>query len=415
MNEYKKLFSNFSSLYLLKIGNIIVPIIIFPYLVRVIGVEKFGLISFSQFFASFFMIFVSFGFELSIVKLISGKSENTKKISKIFSITIFMQFILLIICLLIYVLVIFSFDKFKGSEAFYIMTFLYVAAQALMPVWFFLAMQEMKFITIINLIAKFLTLLLIILLIKEEKDYEIYPIIMFFSYFIMLPISFTLIAKKFHIVFNFPSFELCKLYFTYCFQFFLSRISLKIYEISGLLLVGFLFDDRITGHYAIADKLRNAINSLYSPLSQAIYPYMIKSKNINFYKKFFRIIISLTILGCIILFFYTEYILAILFGTNAVTQETLYLVRIFSIIILFDVPSIFLGYPLLGAFGYYKYVNYSLVYTCLLYLILVSMLYLLNIISIYSLAYCYLATIIFEMSIRLFGTIKHKIWYYDNF
>ena len=62
IQKYKILIENFVSLYLLKIANILIPLVTLPYLVRVLGVENFGLISFAQVFAGFFVVFVDFGF-----------------------------------------------------------------------------------------------------------------------------------------------------------------------------------------------------------------------------------------------------------------------------------------------------------------------------------------------------------------
>ena len=63
--EKKVVAQNFLSLVLLQGANYILPLLILPYLVRVLGAEKFGLVMFAQSFAIFLTVFVDFGFNIS--------------------------------------------------------------------------------------------------------------------------------------------------------------------------------------------------------------------------------------------------------------------------------------------------------------------------------------------------------------
>lgn len=194
----------------------------------------------------------------------------------------------------------------------------------------------------------------------------------------------------------------------YSSHFFVSRIAVRMYEGGGLFVVGLIAPDTVVGYYAIADKLRGAITSLYSPISQTLYPYIARDKNVRLYKKLFGAIMLLNIIGLSILFVYAQDILELIFGNASPT--TVVLVRIFVFVMLMDVPSILLGYPLLGAFGYTHYVNYSLVITAILYLAGLGVLYFVGIASVKTIALLYVFTISIELALRIFGVIKYRLW-----
>jgi len=70
---------NIISLYLLQISYYVLPLITVPYLVRVLGPEKFGLVAFGQSLVAFFALFVNYGFDLTATREISIKRRDDKE------------------------------------------------------------------------------------------------------------------------------------------------------------------------------------------------------------------------------------------------------------------------------------------------------------------------------------------------
>ena len=205
--NYKQLIENFISLYLLKIANIIIPLITLPYLVRVLGVDGYGVISFAQVFAGFFVMFVDFGFNLSMAREISVYSDDTTKVSKIVSTVFIIKAILLILGFFVYYLLISYFDKFVKYELLHLYMYGIVIGQGLFPYWYFQGMQKMRYITILNLIVKLTFLILILSLIKTPDDYLRYPVLLTFGYIGILPFAYYFAKKEFKFKFFLPSYR----------------------------------------------------------------------------------------------------------------------------------------------------------------------------------------------------------------
>ena len=70
-SKEKLLAKNTLMLYIMQISSYIFPLISFPYLTRVLGAEKYGIVVFANSIMSYFTLFIEFGFLLSGTKICS--------------------------------------------------------------------------------------------------------------------------------------------------------------------------------------------------------------------------------------------------------------------------------------------------------------------------------------------------------
>ena len=128
--ELKTILNNFFSLTLLKALTYLLPLITFPYLIRVLGVDKFGLVMFAQATMYYFEILVDFGFNLSATREVALNAKNKSKLNEIISSVFSIKLVLLIISGLLLLLILSVFDRFSDESLIYYYSFLKVIAFA---------------------------------------------------------------------------------------------------------------------------------------------------------------------------------------------------------------------------------------------------------------------------------------------
>ena len=81
--------------------NYVPSLVVLPYLIVVLGAEKFGHVGFSLAVCQFLMIVVDFGFNLSVSKRIALARDDSKELDRIFSAAFFCRIGLLLSCFVI--------------------------------------------------------------------------------------------------------------------------------------------------------------------------------------------------------------------------------------------------------------------------------------------------------------------------
>ena len=357
--EIKRLLVNFFSLAVIRGSTMILPLITLPYLVRVLGAENFGLLSFSLAIIMYFNIFVSFGFELSATREISIYRDNMEKVSEIFSSVMIIKSIFLLLSLFLLSIVVMVFDSVKLNATLYFVTFGVVVGNALFPVWFFQGMEKMKYITYFTISAKIFYTLFIFVLVHEKSDYIYVPLLNSIGLIVSGIVSIWIILKYHPVYFFFPSVTTIIHHVKDSSQFFLSRVANQGSKYYATMIIGLYFGNTIVGYYSMIQKLLQAFGSLGGIVAQTIYPYMSKTKNIVMYKKIFMIVVSISIIIWISILYLHNLIIDLVFHLQNEMMSNMFLIMFSGAI--FGIISALIGYPLLAAMGYTKYANNSLI------------------------------------------------------
>jgi PST family polysaccharide transporter len=328
--DKRRLFSNFISLSVLQGANYILPFITLPYLVRVLGPEKYGLIAFAQAFIQYFNILTDYGFNLSATREISIHREDKEKVSEIFSSVMIIKFVFLILSFLIMSIIVFSFEKFRKDWGIYFLTFGMVIGQVLFPVWFFQGMERMKYITFLNITAKLIFTVSIFIFIHKASDYIYVPLLNSLGFIVAGIMALWIVFRDFEVDFRFPSLEALKHQLKEGWYIFISQVSVSLFNNTNIVILGLFTNNTAVGYYSIAEKLMRALAMLQTPITNAIFPhisYLIKRDKMSAMLKLKKIMkVSIPIYSALLLFIiiYSDHILPFLFGKEAMNSVIIF-------------------------------------------------------------------------------------------
>ena len=312
--------------------TLIVPLVTYPYLIKVLGSEKYGLIMWAWSIVNFFIIFINFGFDLSVTKYISINKGNKTKISEIVFTTLAAKTILFFISLIIFLFLINFTPNIKENKKLFLYTYCLAIGETIMPIWFFQGIEQMKYTAIITSFVKIGFTILVFLLIKKSNDYLKVPLLYALSSIISALFAYYLILFKYRIKFLFPKLSNILFYFKDSFALFLSSSISIVKESVTIIFIEKYIGLSFVAYFDIAQKFVNILLTPFHILSTVIFPYMSKAKNFVLLKKVIVFSTIISIIIYILIFIFSKNIVFFLVGNINTLVENILRILAFSII-----------------------------------------------------------------------------------
>ncbi len=338
--ENKVLLSNFFSLSALQMATYIFPLITLPYLVRVLGLDIFGLLAMATAVIAYFQVITDYGFDLSATKDISINRENREKVIEIFSSVLSIKFMLMIISLFLLLILIFSFDKLSKNWEIYLLTYGIVIGKSIFPIWFFQGMEKMKYITVLTILSKFIFTISIFIFVQNKMDYWIVPLLYAIGDISTGLLALYIIKRDFDISYNLQKIDTIKIYFKDGWNIFMQRLYVNLHNnMTNILVLGILTNDTVVGIYSISIRIIGIIGEIFKILSRAYYPYFSKKfseepvKAFKNLKKMSILIFIFSFLSMILIIFFNKYLLEFISG-DSFNPHMVDILNILSIVII---------------------------------------------------------------------------------
>lgn len=320
IRPYKVLLKNLTSLSILQITNYLFPLITLPYLVRVLGPEKYGLVNFALAFMAYFVTISDYGFNLSVTKQIAIFRNDKQKIDEIFSSVLLSKILMGIVSVIILLVITLSIQMFTTNADVFLFSFGIVIGNILFPIWFYQGIEKMNYISFIQISIRLVFTISIFVLIVSENDYLLYMLLFSISQILIGVAGLSIALIKFKIRFSIPRMEIIKFQFSEGWNIFLSMVSINIYTTSNIFILGLFAPVATVGYFAAADKIRLAFQGIISIISQTVYPHVndLLRNSFNEFSRFIKRLLAIQlVIGIVIslfLFLFADILVDIVLG-----------------------------------------------------------------------------------------------------
>ncbi|MBF0561643.1 MAG: oligosaccharide flippase family protein [Alphaproteobacteria bacterium] len=249
-----------------------IPILLIPYLSRVLGLQGFGLISMGQAFAGLVFSVIEYGFQITATRQVAARTERGEDVSDILSSVMSAKFLLAAIFSFFGGISLWVVPAFRDNQSIFLIALVYGILQGFSFSWLFTGQQRYKMAASLDFSAQLLSLLLIVGFVHSPNDAWLALTCYATAQAIIQTIA-GFIAYRSH---QFRPFSLAQARSELKrgrFVFFQHVIG-TFYVRSSSLLLGLVATPQAVGIFAGADKILRGTMIPIAPLRQLFLPIM---------------------------------------------------------------------------------------------------------------------------------------------
>ncbi len=269
-----RLLYDYISLLLLQASNYFIPFLGFRYIVKIIGIEKFGYLQLANSFVTYFILIINYSFDFTATRKIAVNKNNPLLLEEVFREVTYAKFILLLVSSVLFLVTCVSYPLFRDNFMPFFSTYLITFGYFFFPAWFYQGMGQMRLAAIYNFFIKAISILVIVLIIRKSSDYIWFNFIFSLSQLLIGVVAFLYPVRKFG--FRLPPFNLAKsiAWIKSGTNIFLSGLISQVYTTTNIFLMGVLLQDKAeVGYFSMGSKLFGVLQFLLMmPFNQLVFP-----------------------------------------------------------------------------------------------------------------------------------------------
>ena len=254
----------------MQIAQFIVPLVTLPYVARVLEPSAYGLVVFSQGFAFLLIVFIDWGFGFTGTRSTAENPGNPDALSRIVQRVRGGQLLLAVASLPLALAALALIPNMNEHPEFLVMAWIAAVATALLPGWFFLGIEQMRTVSLLQLGFRVLGAILTFVLVKNAGDAWIVMALFAASAVGCWAVADFMMYRR--VAFRRPQLRASVTEIRHATMLFVGTIGATLYGAFNVVLLGLFQPSAAVAHFGAAERIVRTSMLLLGPIGMAAYP-----------------------------------------------------------------------------------------------------------------------------------------------
>lgn len=272
---------------ILTVSQVIFPLITFRYVAEILHPAGTGIVGFATSVVAYFALFAQLGIPTYGVRATAQVRDDKEELSRVVQELVIINLVMSVLVYLVFIASLVVVPKFAENRALMIVTSTTIIFNAIGMEWLYKGLEQYSYITMRSIAFKFIAVILMFLMIKNENDTVMYAAISIFAgsasnilnlfharkYIIMRPVGKYRFGRHIKPII----------------VFFAMSCATTIYTNLDTVMLGFMKSDTDVGYYNAAVKIKSVLLGVVTSLGTVLLPrasYYVEQKLMD---EFYRV------------------------------------------------------------------------------------------------------------------------------
>jgi O-antigen/teichoic acid export membrane protein len=242
--------------------GMIFPLITFPYVSRILGVDQTGKYHFASSVIGYFILLAGLGIHAYAVREGARIRDNREALGNFANEMFSIHAVSSVCAYILFTALLFAAPKFRDYKSLLLILSLQMAFKPVSVEWLYSIYEDYTYITIQSIVFQFISLILLVLFVRTEHDVNMYAAVTFFSVAGVGLANFmrSRLYCRIHLIRGIN----WKRHMGPILVLFAMSAAVTVYVNSDITVLGFLCDDRTVGIYAVSSKIYAVVKNILS-------------------------------------------------------------------------------------------------------------------------------------------------------